>query len=182
MLHGVVLGVLYINNANEAQSDEIRTYIENFMVKTKENTNIDYMRLLFDSIKQNLSLALLLWFAGLTVVGIIAVYVIIAYRGFCLGYSISSIVATLGTKSGIIFIFSSMLLHNLILIPSIFAISISCIKLYKSIMKDKRRDNIKLEILRHTFFCGIMCIALILASIIETYVSTNILMLVKNIL
>lgn len=44
-------------------------------------------------------------------------------------------------------------------------------------MKDKRRDNIKLEILRHTIFCGIMSIMLIVASILETYVSTNIFML-----
>lgn len=177
-----MIGVLYINNTNEAQANEISEYIGTFIYKTKENASVDYMKLLFDSIKQNLSLALLLWFAGLTVVGVIAVYGIIAYRGFCLGYSISSIIATLGIKSGTIFILSSMLLQNIILIPCIFAISISGIKLYKSIMKDKRRDNIKLEILRHTFFCGIMCIALILASIIETYVSTNIFMLIKNIL
>ena len=83
-LCGVVLGVLFINNVSETQAEEISGYISSFLNRTKENASIDYMKLLFDSIRQNLSLALLLWFVGLTVVGVIAVYGIIAYRGFCL--------------------------------------------------------------------------------------------------
>ena len=67
-LCGVILGVLFINNTNENKAIEINDYIQNFLNKTKDNASIDYIKLLFDSIKQNLSLAILLWFAGLTVV------------------------------------------------------------------------------------------------------------------
>jgi len=49
-------------------------------------------------------------------------------------------------------------------------------------MKDKRRDNIKLEILRHTCFCAIVSAMLFLASFIETYISSNIFMSTTNIL
>ena len=49
-------------------------------------------------------------------------------------------------------------------------------------MKDRGKDNIKLEILRHTFLCGIMSILLITASLVEAYISTNIFMLTRNIL
>ena len=48
-------------------------------------------------------------------------------------------------------------------------------KLYKSIIKDKRKENIKLEILRHTIFSLIMLILLIISAIIEIFISTNIL-------
>ena len=90
-------------------------------------------------------------------------------------------IATLGVKNGIVFILSSMLLQNIIFIPILFALAISGIRLYKSIMKDRRRENIKLEILRHTIFSAILAIMLVLASFIETYVSSNILMLtLKN--
>ena len=75
-----------------------------------------------------------------------------------------------------------MLLQNIIVIPTIFALAISGINLYKSIMKDKKRENIKLEILRHTFFCVIISVSLIAASILEAYVSSNMFMLTKNIL
>lgn len=49
-------------------------------------------------------------------------------------------------------------------------------------MKDKGTDNIKLEIIRHTCFCGIASIPVFLASFIETNVSLKIFMLIKNIL
>ncbi len=90
-------------------------------------------------------------------------------------------IATLGVKNGTVFILSSMLLQNIVFIPILFALAISGIRLYKSIMKDRRRENIKLEILRHTIFSAILAIMLVLASFIETYVSSNILMLtLKN--
>ncbi len=181
-LVGVVLGVLFINNVNDNQSEEISSYINNFIERTKDNASIDYIGLCMNSLRNNLSLAFLLWFAGLTVIGVFVVYVAICFRGFCLGYSISSIIATLGTKKGSIFIASSMLPQNIIFIPTIFAIAISCIRLYKSIMKDRRHENIKLEILRHTIFCALISVLLILASLVETYISTNLFMLIKNIL
>lgn len=66
------------------QGEEISGYIGDFLEKTKGNSDIDYIELFLTSIKQNLSLALLLWFAGLTVIGVFVVYGTIAYRGFCL--------------------------------------------------------------------------------------------------
>lgn len=181
-LIGVIIGVLYINNVNEIEEQEISTYINDFVTKTKNSADIEYTKLFFSSIKTNLSLAVLLWFAGLTVIGIFAVYGMVCFRGFTLGYSMSSIIATLGIKNGSLFIISSMLLQNIIFIPVLFALSISGIRLYKSIMKDRGRENIKLEILRHTIFCSILSIMLVVASFIETYISTSIFMLTLNIL
>lgn len=90
-------------------------------------------------------------------------------------------IATFGVKSGTVFILSSMLLQNIIFIPILFALAISGIRLYKSIMKDRRRENIKLEILRHTIFSAMLAVILVLAAFIETYVSSNIFMLtLKN--
>jgi len=48
-------------------------------------------------------------------------------------------------------------------------------KLYKSIMKDKRRENVKLEIIRHTVISIILFAFLVVASFIEVYISTNLL-------
>ncbi len=75
-----------------------------------------------------------------------------------------------------------MLLQNLIFIPALFALAISGIRLYKSIMKDRARENIKIEILRHSIFSALIVVALIVASFIETYISTNIFMLTLNFL
>ena len=178
----MILGVLLINNTQQSQEQEISTYINNFIEKTKENASVDYTKLFFSSAKNNLLLAALLWFAGLTVIGVFVVYGIVIFRGFVFGYTISSIIATLGIKSGTIFIISSLCLQNIIFIPILFAFAISGIRLYKSIMKDRRKENIKLEILRHTFICLLLTIGLILSSFVETYISTNIFMSTINFL
>ena len=44
-------------------------------------------------------------------------------------------------------------------------------------MKDKRKENIKLEIVRHTFISIILFLLLVVSALVEVYVSTNILML-----
>lgn len=116
-----------------------------------------------------------MWFVGSTVIGIPIVLGIVAFRGFCLGYTISSSVAIWGTGKGILFFVTSMLLQNIIFIPCMLALAVSGIKLYKSIMKDKRKENIKIEIFRHTIFSVMILLLLILASFIETYVSTSLL-------
>ncbi len=169
---GIVLGVIFVNNSNDTQKNEISLYISNFINSLKDNANtIDKTALLKDTIKNNVLLALLLWFMGCTVVGVPIVYLIVAYRGFAMSYTISSLMATLGGK-GIGASIATLLLHNIIFIPAVFALAVSGIRLYKSIMKDKRKENIKLEICRHTIFSIFFCLILVCAAFIEVYCST----------
>ena len=164
---------MFVNNVSQNEQEEISTYINDFVIKTKSDSSVNYTKLFISSIKNNISIAVLLWFAGLTVIGIFVVYAAVCIRGFTLGFSISSIIATLGMKNGMIFIFSSMLFQNIIFIPVLFAFAISGIRLYKSIMKDRRKENVKFEIIKHTIFSGIIGLGLISSSFIEVYISTN---------
>ena len=79
---------------------------------------------------------------------------------------------------GLAFILSGLLLQNLIIIPAMLAMCVSGFKLYKSIVKDKRRQNIKIEIVRHTIFCALMSVCLVAASLVESFVSNNLLRLI----
>ena len=65
-----------------------------------------------------------------------------------------------------------MFLQNIISIPAILALGVSGNRLYKSIIKNKQRENIKIEIVRHTLFCGMMLILLIISALIEVYISS----------
>ena len=177
---GITLGVIFINNTNEAQITEIKEYVTNFVNLIKQDYQIDKPKLLKKSILDNFLLILSMWFMGSTVIGLPIVLGIVLYRGFCIGYTISAVIAVLGTQKGVIFILSTILLQNLIFIPVLICMTISCIKLYKSIMKDKRRENIKLEIIRHTIISIILFIILAISSLVEVYISTNILMLTKS--
>ena len=177
---GIVAGVIFINNTNETQSTEIQTYINGFIDSLKQGYHIDKIELIKNSLGDNLILIVSMWFIGSTVIGIPIVFGIVLYRGFCIGYTAASIVGVLGTQRGILFLFSTIFLQNLIFIPVIICMAVSCMKLYRSIMRDKRKENIKVEILRHTLISIILLVVLLLASLVEVYVSTNLLMLCIN--
>lgn len=172
---GVILGIIFINNIKEEQSKELESYINTFITSLKDGSSIDKVSLLMQSLKNNIGLGILLWFIGCTVIGVPIIYLLIAFRGFCLGYTISAVIAIIGVGKGALFILSSMLLQNFFFIPCILALAVSGMKLYKSIMKDKRKENIKLEIIRHTIFSVIMIMILALSSVVEVYGSSNIL-------
>ena len=166
---GVFLGVMFINQMQE--KSKIEQYINTYIDETKGLKDGDYLSELQNDIFSNVGLVLALWFAGTTIIGIPIVLGIILVRGFCLGYTIASCVFVLGRMKGIIFILITTLLQNIIFIPSIMILGVSSIKLYKSIIKDRRKENIKLSILKHSIVSIGIMLALILSSIIKIEIS-----------
>ena len=175
---GIFSGVFFINHLQETPKTEITNYLNQFIEKFKGLESINNIELLKNSIMQNIGLAIVIWFFGTTVIGIPIVFAIILYRGFCLGYTISLCITIMGLGKGISFVLVTLLLQNILLIPAILALAVSGIKLYKSIVKDKTKENVKIEILRHTVSSIIMLIILAIASVIEIFMSTNILKMV----
>lgn len=172
---GIFLGVLFVNHVQEAQKLEITTYLSTFIDKMKNAENLNYMELLKNSMGQNILLAIVLWFFGTTVIGIPVVFGVILYRGFCLGYTIAVCITIMGLPQGILFVLILLLLQNILFIPAILALAVSGFKLYKSIIKDRNKENVKVEVIRHTIFSLIMLLVLIVSSAIEIFLSTNIL-------
>ena len=189
---GIVIGVFFINHSSDSQKQEITSYINTYINTLKEKRQLDYIGLLKDSILKNIFLATLLWFIGIAATLIPIIYAIVAFRGFCLGYTISSAIAILGVGNGLIFSGSTLLLQNILIIPAMLAIAFSGIQLHKRILKSPKdnirdeiraksrhgKENIKLEILRHSIFSLFMTGILVLASFIEVYVSANLFNLV----
>lgn len=166
---GLFLGVFFINQSEN--KDQIEKYINTYIDETKVIQNGDYFRELRKDIKANLGLVFLIWFAGTTIIGIPIVWGVILVRGFCFGYTIASCVYVLGKIKGIIFVIITMFLQNIIFIPAIMILGVSSIKLYKSIIKDRRKENIKFSIVKHSMISMITSMALIVSSIIKTGIS-----------
>ena len=172
---GIFLGVFFINNIQESQRTEISDYLKHFIEQMKNIEKLNSLSILKTSVIQNIILAVSLWFFGTTVIGIPIVLGIVLYRGFCFGYTIAVSVTILGITKGTIFSLVNFLLPSILLIPAMLAIAVSGMKLYRSITKDKRRENIKLEIFRHTIFSLVMLIFMLVASVLEVSISANIL-------
>ena len=170
-LIGIFLGALFVNNSKDEQKEEIYENINNYINQMKEKTNYDNTKFLKNNIKDNTILAIGLWFAGTTIIGIPIVLFIVLFRGFCLGYTISACTYTMGTVKGFLFVLISILLQNIIFIPALITLSVSGMRLYKAIIKDKRKGNIKLEILKHTFLSCNMLLLLIFSVIVKVNIS-----------
>ena len=172
---GLFLGVLFINQTENQENviKYINTYIDEIKMLKSNNTIVQ----LKSDIKSNIFLVFILWFAGTTIVGIPIVFGIIIARGFCLGYTISACVITLGKTKGLIFVLLTIFLQNLILIPALIFLGVSSIKLYKSIVKDRRKENIKVSILKHSIVSIFISIILIISSLIKIEISYRLILL-----
>ena len=177
---GVFLGINFINHANSDQIEEIKKYVDTLIQNIKSYEQINKTDLLVQSIVQNVLCILLIWFLGCTIIGSIFIYVAIIYRGFSLGYTISAIIACLGIKAGSIFSITALLAQNIFFLPAFFILSESGIKLYNGIRK--HCINLKLEVIRHTIIMLICAVIVIIASFIEVYFSTNLLIFFKDFL
>ena len=175
---GLFLGVLFINQTENQENviKYINTYIDEIKISESNSTIVQ----LKTDIKNNIFLVFILWFAGTTIVGIPIVFGIIIARGFCLGYTISACVITLGKIKGLIFVLLTIFLQNLILIPALLFLGVSSIKLYKSIVKDRRKENIKVSILKHSIVSIFILIILIISSLIKIEISYRLILLFEN--
>ena len=171
---GILLGIVFVNNLNDVQTNEIENYITN-SINTLKGSNIKELSILKESLSSNVFLAVSLWLMGSTIIGLLVVHLIVCFKGFCFGYTLSSIIFVLGTNKGILFFISTMFLKNIIVIPCTIALAVSGMNVYKSVMQDRRKENIKLEVIRHTIFSIFILMLLVLSSFIEAYISQNIL-------
>lgn len=86
LLIGIVLGVFFINNSDEAQKNEVSEYINNFVTTLKDNNSIDKNELINVSFKRNILMGIILWFIGSTIIGLPLIYFFVLYKGLCIGY------------------------------------------------------------------------------------------------
>ena len=170
---GLFIGIMLVNNCNEEQMQEFGSYIGDFITKFKSESEINTGELIGMSMRNNFLLAFAIWIAGTTVIGLPIVLIVILYRGLSLGLTVAIFSYSLGKFNGILFCIISMLLQNIIFIPALLTLGVSSIKLYKSIIRNRDRENIKTKIIRHSVISGLMVVALMISSIVENMVSLS---------
>lgn len=172
---GIFLGVFFINQAKDTQKTEIQQYLGEFVNDLKNIENINQGEILASSIKDKIWITISIWFFGTTIIGIPIVFGLVIYRGFCLGYTIAVSISFMGFTKGFLFILVTLLLQNILFIPALMGLSVSGFKFYQSIIKDRRKENIKISFIRHTILSILMLVVMVISSIIEVFISTNLL-------
>ena len=176
---GILISIIVINKSSAIQQIEIRNFINSKIEIVKNNDYSDKNVVLVNSLRKNITEFFIVVFLSSTLIGIPFVYYIILKKAFSIGYTISAIFATQSTKTAIIFICNSLVLHNIIYMMSIFMVLVSGINFIKLITK-KGTGAVKFEVFRYIIFVLIALSLTIISSFFEAYISTNFLYLLKK--
>ena len=89
LIIGVIIGVLFINNASKEKINIISDNIHNIEDVVLSQKQIDNGELLIKSLKQNIFIILIIWILGCMIIGVPLLFALMIYKGFCFGYAIA---------------------------------------------------------------------------------------------
>lgn len=176
-LIGICIGTVIINQLPEAGLQNINDYINNSIHSLKDDIEIPKLQILKSSVFKNIVIVFFIWILGLMMVGSFPLYFLTLIIGMTFGYTLSAIIVSFTLIQGILFFVTSMLLPNIINIPSIIFLIVECIKSHKS-LAFKKNYSLKYVVAKHSACSiGVMLI-LFGASLIESYICSKLLCLV----
>lgn len=167
---GICIGIAVINQLPETALQDINSYIEDSINALKNGNEISKIQILKSSLFKNFVVVFAIWFFGLTLFGSFILYCVVLIIGITFGYTLSAIMTSFTFIEGILFFATAMLLQNIINIPSIIYLTTQGIKLHK---EPELKQNISLNyiFIRYSAYSIIVMIILVIASLVEVYVS-----------
>lgn len=94
---GILLGIIYNLILSKSDHTLITNQLNAFFDSIKKN-DINYLSMLINSLIGNLSLVILIWLLGISIIGLPLIYILCFGKGFLLSFSIVSILTTYKLK------------------------------------------------------------------------------------
>lgn len=167
---GICIGIFTVNRLPEAGKQTISNYINSSISQLKSGVEIQRWQLLKSSLLKNIIIVSGICFFSLTVFGNLILYFIVFIIGITFGYAVSALMTTFTILQGLLFFATSMLLQNLIFIPSVFFLITQGIKINKELVSNQSK-NLKFTLIGNSIYTIIVMILLVIASFVEVYVS-----------
>lgn len=174
MIIALITGILfYFLISNKDQTLVINT-LKNFFSEVKKGDNLNYASSLINSLINNTLYVLLIWLLGISIIGLPIIIIMVGYKCFIIGFSISSIISTYGFK-GIIGVITYTFPHQflflfILMLLGFYAVNFS-IRLFNYLFL-KKYINFKDVMKKYTRILLICLIASILLSVFEVFIST----------
>ncbi|SDY49046.1 stage II sporulation protein M [Proteiniborus ethanoligenes] len=173
LMIGISAGAITISVLSKDQSQSLISFLDSFF-KVLNQEKIDSLILLKQSILNNIQTIILVWILGLTVIGAPIVFVIIALRGFIVGFTVGFLINELGFK-GFVFSLLTILPQNIFVIPGMIALSVLSINFAIKIITSKRRigknSSFLSELTRYSIHASILSLFLFIGSLVEAYIT-----------
>lgn len=172
-IFGISLGSLTVNNIDEVTKTDARTYLEGFLDLASKN-ELQSTNILKQSIKFNLYFSVVIFFSGLIYIGILFIPILVAFRGFCIGFSIAFLTENFGSN-GFLLSIGSVLPQNFIYVPVIIVMGAMGLNYSLWAFKNKyfkKFGSVPSLFTAYAFSSFVLFILLIAGSIVEAYITS----------
>ena len=176
---GIVIGIYSVKYMGSFEKSDLISYLNNFSSNINQGS-INYKLIFIEAIKNNLPLIFIIWFLGLTMIGLPFILLLNLFKGFTLGFTLSFMIGELGSK-GLLISIAGILPQNFIYIPAVVIASVMAMEFSITIFKDKSgrklASNIWLRITSYSFIFLIVTLFMLFGFFIESYLTPNIIKL-----
>ena len=175
----IIFGVLFLAIQNSDIKKQVNINLSDIL-SAITNNKYNSFKVLFNSLKSNLLIGILIWLLGISIIGIPLILIAYIIKCIMLGFTISSFIY--------FYTFKGVLLGFIYLIPSIINIFILFVLVYYAIRFSlllfenvfKRKDyNKRVVVKRYVKVLIISIILLLISSVIEGYVIPILLKLIN---
>ena len=175
---GIITGSIFFTFISNNDKTEVINLINNFLTTIKDST-FDNGLALKNSLITNLILVVFIWIFGMSIIGLLFNVFIIYIKAFLLGFSVASLIGSLGIKGivmAFIYVFPSQIINIIaIMILGIYSVIFS-IHLIKLIMQKKNSNN---NIFKKYFVIFIFAIiSSVISELSDAYLLPNLVKLV----
>jgi stage II sporulation protein M len=170
---GISSGAFMSKALTGAENKDLIAYLKNFF-SIVDSKSINNFSILKQSLLNNLQTGIIIWILGITVIGIPLILLLIALRGFIIGFTVGFFAKQMGLK-GMMFSLVSILPQNILIVPSAIFVGVLGISFSTMLIKNMVRKNGKYNIVNQFFIystiMAIIHIVIAVGCLIEAYVT-----------
>lgn len=177
ILISFILGILYIAILSKSNKSMIKDNLELYFFSLNK---LNYIKALTNSLSTNLLYTIGIWLLGISIIGVPIIILLLLFKSFIIGFTISSIIY--------FYKFKGILIAIIYIIPLIIDLYLIFFLSYYSLIFSnnlnrllflKKEINFKNIMRRYIKILIFVVIGIIISSIIEVYLIPNILKLIK---
>ncbi|RKP57127.1 stage II sporulation protein M [Cohnella endophytica] len=174
---GAIFGAMLVNALTLEQQQELADNLGAYLSSVKDPQHTSAATSFWDSFWFYGKWLLLIWFLGLSVIGLPLVLVLDFLKGVLIGFAVALLAQQLAWK-GVLFFLVATAPQNAIIVPALMIASISAARFAYFVVRERlfrRKGQLMPPFLAHTAVTGMMLLMLIVASLYEAFVSPRIL-------
>lgn len=177
ILISFILGILYIAILSKSNKSMIKDNLELYFFSLNK---LNYIKALTNSLSTNLLYTIGIWLLGISIIGVPIIILLLLFKSFIIGFTISSIIY--------FYKFKGILIAIIYIIPLVIDLYLIFFLSYYSLIFSnnlnrllflKKEINFKNIMRRYIKILIFVVIGIIISSIIEVYLIPNILKLIK---